>query len=58
MPSMNDSSEPADSRITRTPGIGSSRSEAARLSSTATPLRLSLAPGTTWRTPMSAMAAA
>ena len=45
IPSMNDSSEPVESRITRTPGTGSSRGAAE--SRTATPVRLSLAPGTT-----------
>ncbi len=58
IPSMNDSSEPVESRITRMPGIGSSLSDRASESSTATPVRLSLAPGTTLRRPMSAIAAA
>ena len=51
MPSWLDSSAPVDSRITRTPsGGGASRSRRATSSRTATPLRLSLAPGTTgWR---------
>ncbi len=55
MPSMKDSSEPVETRMTRTPGMGSSL---ASDSSTATPVRLSFAPGTTLRTPMSAIAAA
>ena len=55
---MNDSSEPVDRRITRTPRTGCSRSACARATSTPTELRLSLAPGTTSRLPMSAIAAA
>ena len=49
MPSMNDSSDPVDSRITRSPSGGRLVAQRARASdsSTATPVRLSLAPGTT-----------
>ncbi len=54
---MNDSSEPVESRITRTPGTGRSRRAWARATIAPTELRLSLAPGTTARAPMSAMAA-
>ena len=53
MPSMNDSSEPVESKITRTPGGGSSRKARTSATLTATALRLSLAPGTTARAPMS-----
>ena len=55
MPSMNDSSEPVDTSSTRTPGCGRSPSERASASSTATALRLSLAPGTTSLRAMSAI---
>ena len=59
MPSWLHSSAPADKRITRTPsGGGTFCNRRATSSSTATPLRLSLAPGTTgWRI-MSAMTTA
>ena len=53
MPSMKDSSLPVESRITRTPSGGSSRSSRASSSRTATAARLSLAPGTTERVAMS-----
>ena len=54
---MKDSSDPVESRITRTPSSGRSRRSWASATSTATELRLSLAPGTTRREPMSAIAA-
>ena len=54
---MNDSSDPVETSSTRTPSSGRSWSERAIASSVATALRLSLAPGTTPRAPMSAMAA-
>ena len=52
---MNDSSEPVESRITRTSWGGSSASSWARATSTATALRLSFAPGTTLLAPMFAI---
>ncbi len=55
---MNDSSEPVETSSTRTPSTGRSRSARASSSTTATPERLSLAPGTTVRDAMSANAAA
>ena len=55
---MNDSSEPVETSSTRTPLTGSSRSSRASSSSTATAVRLSLAPGTTVRVPMSKNASA
>ena len=58
MPSMKDSSEPVDTSITRSPRTGRSRSEWASATTVATELRLSFAPGTTARAPMSAIAAA
>lgn len=54
IPSMNDSSEPVETSRTRRPLTGSSRSASARPTRTATPVRLSLAPGTTPRAPTSA----
>ena len=50
---MNDSSEPVETSSTRTPSTGCSRSSRASSSSTATAVRLSLAPGTTVRVAMS-----
>ena len=58
MPSMNDSSEPVETSSTRTPSTGCSRRSRASSSRTATAVRLSLAPGTTVRVPMSANASA
>lgn len=57
IPSLKDSSAPAESKITRTPAGGSSRKRWARASSETTAVPLSLAPGTTSRTPMSVIAA-
>ena len=57
MPSMNPSSEPVESRITRTPSGEPSESSFASATSTATELRLSFAPGTTRLAPMFAIAA-
>ena len=55
MPSMKDSSEPVETSSTRTPVDGLARARRrARPSSVATPVRLSLAPGTTPRAPISA----
>ena len=58
MPSLNDSSEPAESRITRSDEVGSERRRRASASSRTTAVALSLAPGTTSRAPISAIAAA
>ena len=54
---MKDSSEPVETSSTRTPSTGRSCSARASSSTTATPDRLSLAPGTTGRSAMSANAA-
>src|SRR5947209_7723747 len=56
MPSCNASSAPAETSSTRRPGRGRSRSAVARATSAATPDRLSLAPGTAGRRPMSTIA--
>jgi hypothetical protein len=58
MPSSKDSSEPVETSRTRMPETGSSASRRATASIAATALRLSLAPGTTDRAPMSANDAA
>ena len=58
MPSMNDSSEPVETSSTRTPATGSAASVRARPSTVATPVRLSLAPGTVEREPISTIVAA
>ncbi len=58
MPSMKPSSAPVDTSSTRRPSIGSRASWSATPTSAATPVALSLAPGTTSREPMSAKAAA
>ena len=57
MPSLKDSSEPVETSTTRTPSSGRSRSAAASAITAPTALRLSLAPGTVARRPMSAIAA-
>ena len=58
MPSMNDSSEPVETSITRTLCTGSSASARATASSATTPVALSFAPGTTSRLAISANVAA
>ena len=57
MPSCSASSAPADTSITRSPRTGSRCRARASAISTATPVRLSLAPGTAGRKPISTMAA-
>ncbi len=58
IPSLNDSSEPAESRITLAELVGSSMSRRASASRRMTAVALSFAPGTTSRAPISAIAAA
>ena len=58
MPSMNDSSEPVETSSTRIPSTGRSANARANPRSVTAPDRLSLAPGTTCRAPMSAKLAA
>ena len=57
IPSLKDSSAPAERRMTRTPGTGGSARRFASASRETTAVPLSLAPGTTLREPISAIAA-